>query len=68
MGGGTGEKGEKMEGIERKVGWNTQFSQSHFPHFPEGSKAFPAVQTNVPHSPTGKWEFLPLTDPHRHSG
>ena len=66
-----GGKSEKMGGIERKLGWSTQFSQSRFPHFPKGSKTFPTVPfTNIrpPHSPTEKWEWLPLPDTHHHGG
>ena len=73
--GKVGEKREKMGGVEtvelRQMGRNTQFSQSHFPHFFVGSKTFPTVpfiKIGSPHSPTEKWEFLPLADTHRHGG
>ena len=58
----------------RKMGQKceTNFSQSHFPHFfLRRSKIVPTirfVQTSSPHSPTANWEFLPLTDTHRRGG
>ena len=42
-----------------------------FPPFSRRSKTFPPVpfvKISAPHSPTGKWEFLPLTDTHCHGG
>ena len=45
--------------------------QSYFPNFSGGSGTFPTVpfmKINSPHSPTEKWELLPLTDTHRHGG
>ena len=70
--GGIGEKkGGEMGGIERKMGRNTQFSQSHFPHFSRGSKTFPTVpliKIGTPYPPTEKWDTLPLTDTHRRGG
>ena len=39
--------------------------------FSRRSKTFPTipfVKTSAPQSPTEKWEFLPLTDTHRHGG
>ena len=53
------------------MGQNTHFSPSHSSHFSRGRNIFPAnpfATTSPPHSPTEKWEFLPLTDTHRRRG
>ena len=39
--------------------------------FSRRSKTFPTVpfvKISSPHSPTAKWDFLPLTDTHHHGG
>ena len=58
------ENGRKMG---ETMGQNTHFSPSHSSHFSGGRNIFPAnpfAKTSPPHSPTEKWEFLPLTDTH----
>ena len=48
-----------------EMGRNTHRSQSHSSHFSQRSTICPPgpfVKTSAPHSPTEKWEFLPLTE------
>ena len=60
----------KMGGKWRKWAKYPFFKVPFSPFF-RRSKIFhsaPFVKMRLPHSPTGKWEFLPLTDTHRHGG
>ena len=58
--------GGKWEENGRKMGRNTHFSQ--FFGRSKISPTDPFAKLNPPHSPTEKWELLPLTDTRRHGG
>ena len=60
-----------MGGKPEGNGSKPPFFTVPFSPFFRGSKIFPPVpfiKMNPPHSPTAKWDFLPLTDTHRHGG
>ena len=62
----------KMEENWEGEKWDEKpFFTVPFPPFFRRSKIFlsiPFVKIGSPHSPTEKWEFLPLCDTHRHGG
>ena len=69
--GKTGQNRRKMRGKWDKNGTKYPFFTVPFPPFFQGLKIFPTVpfvNISSPHSPTEKWDFLPLPDIHCHGG